>query len=340
LKHPERVTFFSEAGFERLPGNRLPLGSIEDRSSGDDLRIVCEVVGDVEPGLVAEAIRKAPGAALDVTVGLPSPLARLLRSWVSEYRDENLTESLDALQEALDAARREAAERRRQDEESRREGEERARRRRIPRARVFPTDLATSTLDLDSVAESARVALFYSGGDLIGTIGVARVEVHHPDSDTRGARSGSVGGVPFQVSWRQSSSSGTRITDRVTLSGTTADTQVRLAAALRPGPTGSFGYATVNGMLADQAVDVEVHAADGPGNGDAVKIEGTFAGSAVDLYADVLANYQQLAVVRGTCDGAVVHVDISRQRDAREVTGTYEGPTALLVILLVALLSF
>jgi hypothetical protein len=84
-------------------------------------------------------------------------------------------------------------------------------------------------------------------------------------------------------------------------------------------------------------------AADGGlGEHNAVAIEGTFADTAIELYADVASNRRLGGMVRATCGGRAVHVDIARQRrsDPLKLTGEYPGPVALLTIVISALLYF
>jgi hypothetical protein len=79
----------------------LPLADLHDLSTSGDCWLVCLPASGTPAEAVREQLLTVHGVTIYVPVGLPRPLPTMIRSWVRAHRDEDLTASLTALEDAL-----------------------------------------------------------------------------------------------------------------------------------------------------------------------------------------------------------------------------------------------
>lgn len=81
---------------------RLPLRNVMDLSSSrGGIRIACVPAPDADPEQVRDQVRDVYGVWIGVTIRLRKPLATIIRQWVARNRDEDITGSLAALDQAV-----------------------------------------------------------------------------------------------------------------------------------------------------------------------------------------------------------------------------------------------
>lgn len=83
---------------------RLPLRNVMDLStSRDGIQIGCLPALDADIEQVRSQVRDVYGVWVGVTVRLQRPLATTIRQWATRNRDEDIADSLDALEQAVAA---------------------------------------------------------------------------------------------------------------------------------------------------------------------------------------------------------------------------------------------
>ncbi len=100
-------------------------------------------------------------------------------------------------------------------------------------------------------------------------------------------------------------------------------------------------YATISGDIAAQPINACLETADGGiGNtGEKVWVEGVFADTAFSLFATIASGYR--ALFRGQVAGEPFQLDAKGVRaQTVRVSGSYQGPNALLAAIVVVLLHF
>jgi hypothetical protein len=82
----------------------LPIANVEiATSSPTETCIAVELKPATDPAQVGDKIAALEGITVEVTGQFPAPVARMLRTWVSRYRDENISASLAKLEQATSA---------------------------------------------------------------------------------------------------------------------------------------------------------------------------------------------------------------------------------------------
>ena len=84
----------------------LPIAEVEDRSTGSEVRIGVELKPGADPAAVRDRLASIYGITVEDTWAFPMPLARMMRSWATRYRDEDVAVSLDRLADAIRRDRR------------------------------------------------------------------------------------------------------------------------------------------------------------------------------------------------------------------------------------------
>ena len=72
-----------------------------DDQSAYEVRIPIRLRPGSDPGTVRDQIATIEGVSVEVSCAFPAPLASVLRSWVDRYRSEDITASLNELENAI-----------------------------------------------------------------------------------------------------------------------------------------------------------------------------------------------------------------------------------------------
>ena len=86
----------------------LPIGEIMDLTGREDYWFVCVPASGTSPEVLRERLLSVYGVTIYVSVGLPRPLATMIRTWVRTHQHEDLQASLAALEQAIAPAGRTA----------------------------------------------------------------------------------------------------------------------------------------------------------------------------------------------------------------------------------------
>lgn len=86
-------------GLARKPA--LPIAHVDDQSERGEVRILLSLRPGSDPAAVRDQLTSVDGISAETRCAYPGPLASLLRSWVDDHRSEDITASLNQLQEAI-----------------------------------------------------------------------------------------------------------------------------------------------------------------------------------------------------------------------------------------------
>jgi hypothetical protein len=79
----------------------LPIKYLEDLTTSDDYWFVCVPDAGIQPEMLRDQLLGVHGVTDYVSVGLPRPLATMIRTWTRTHQHEDLHASLTALENAL-----------------------------------------------------------------------------------------------------------------------------------------------------------------------------------------------------------------------------------------------
>jgi hypothetical protein len=189
----------------------------------------------------------------------------------------------------------------------------------------------------------ARVELTFERHRLLsGSVGgqPVRVELNVPSHNGRAA--GLIAGIPILASWV--SGDNYRIYPDVPadLTGSFAGQPVEIHASFHLEPGYFFDTGTVTGYIGGEALEATVGAA-GRRGARTVSADGTLGSTEFTISASVNGSLT-FGDIRGTVAGAPVHIDAARTRGPdggqTRLTGSYQGPLALLALTAGAFLHF
>ncbi|MHB1533459.1 MAG: hypothetical protein ACYC1D_02410 [Acidimicrobiales bacterium] len=207
----------------------------------------------------------------------------------------------------------------------------------------FPDD--TGTVQLTSVPTDAQVDLQYLDRErLEGFVGAAAVNLHLTLPHHAAHAVGTVGGAPLAAAWDVADNSTTHPGQSASLTARFSDQDLTLSGTFHLEPSFFFDHADLVGTFGDQAIEAHVEAIQGGyDTTNAVHVAGSFAGAELSLFA-AIAGDLTAAKVRGDVASTPVQLDATRLGEGADrgvqVTGRYEGPTALLLVMVAALLYF
>ena len=199
----------------------------------------------------------------------------------------------------------------------------------------------------DPDSASSRIDLTFERYRLLrGSVGgqPVRLELNVPTH--HGKAAGTIAGIPVSASWVNGNNY--RIYPDVPsdLTGSFAGQPVGLHANFHLEPGYFFDRGTVTGHIGAEALAASVEAAPGPigrGSSRTIAAEGTLGRTEFTIYA-AIDGPLTFGHMRGTVAGAPIRIDAQRTRGPdggqTRLTGSYQGPPALLALAVGALLQF
>jgi DNA gyrase/topoisomerase IV subunit A len=100
ISHANRSSW-ADSHPELHRATHLPIADAQDLSARGELRLQITLRPGADPETMRADLRGLEGVAVQVRAKFPAPLARMLRSWVDGYRDEDIATSLAALGSAI-----------------------------------------------------------------------------------------------------------------------------------------------------------------------------------------------------------------------------------------------
>ncbi len=204
----------------------------------------------------------------------------------------------------------------------------------------MPVQLASS-----SPATPASDLTFERSRLLSGSVGgqPVRLDLNVPTHD--GAAAGTFAAIPVAASWQNGDNY--RIYPDVApsdLEGSFAGQPAELHATFHLEPGYFFGQGTITGHIGAEDLHATAERASGGlGGTRTVAVDGTLGRTEFTIYATIdgpLTSGQ----IRGTVAGSPIRIDAARTRDPHggqtRLTGSYQGPPALLALATGALLHF
>jgi hypothetical protein len=208
-------------------------------------------------------------------------------------------------------------------------------------ARQFPADADPADV---IIPDHARVDLTFERSRLLsGSVGGQPVRLdlnvtHH------GAAAGTIAGIPVSATWENGDNY--RIYPDVPsdLKGSFAGQPVELHATFHLEPGYFFDHGTITGHIGADALDATVESASGGlGSTRTVAVDGTVGSIEFTIYA-AIDGPLTFGQIRGTVAGTSIRIDAARTRppdgEKTRLTGSYQGPPALLALAAGALLHF
>ena len=207
--------------------------------------------------------------------------------------------------------------------------------------RRFPAD----TDPVGVIAKHARVDLIFERSRLLtGSVGgqPVRLDLNVPTHD--GAAAGTIAGMPTSATWKTGSNYYIYPDVPSDLTGSFAGQPVELHARFHLEPGYLFHHGTITGHIGAEDLDATVEAASGGfGSSSTVAVDGTLGSTEFSIYAAV-GGSPTSAKIRGTVAGNSIRIDAAQTGQAEgeqtRLTGSYQGPPALLALAAGALLHF
>lgn len=207
--------------------------------------------------------------------------------------------------------------------------------------RQFPADAGPAAV----IPGHARVDLIFERSRLLsGSVGgqPVRLDLNVPTHD--GAAAGTIAGIPVSATWENQDNYHVYPDVSADLTGSFAGQSAELHATFHLEPRYFFDYGMITGRIgaADLKATVE-RVSGGLGSTSTVAVEGMLGSTAFTIYAAIdgpLTSGQ----IRGTVAGSPIRLDAARTRhpdgDMTRLTGSYQGPPAVLALTAGALLHF
>ena len=207
--------------------------------------------------------------------------------------------------------------------------------------RWFPAD----TDPVGAIPDHARVDLIFERSRLLtGSVGgqPVRLDLNEPTHD--GAAAGTIAGIPASATWKTGSNYYIYPDVPSDLTGSFAGQPVELHASFHLEPDYFFHHGTITGHIgAEDLHATAVIASGGFGSSSTVAVDGTLGSTEYAIYAAIDGPLTS-AKIRGTVAGNSIRIDAARTRQAEgeqtRLTGSYQGPPALLALAAGALLHF
>ena len=199
----------------------------------------------------------------------------------------------------------------------------------------------------DPGAASARIDLTFERYRLLsGSVGgqPVRLELNTPTHNGRAA--GTIAGIPVSATWVNGDNHHIYPDVPSDLTGSFDGQPVELHASFHLEPGYFFDRGTITGRIGAEALEASVEAAEAPegmGGSPAIAAEGTLGSTEFTIYATIDGPLTS-GHIRGTVAGAPIRIDAARTRGPdggqTRLTGSYQGPPALLALAAGAFLHF
>jgi hypothetical protein len=209
-------------------------------------------------------------------------------------------------------------------------------------AREFPADIAPAS----AIPGHARVDLTYERSrQLTGSVGGLPVRLDLNVPAHKGAAAGTIAGIPVSAAWENGDNYYIYPDVPADLEWSFAGQPVELHATFHLEPGYFFDRGTVAGHVGAEALDatIEAAASGGLSGTPTVAADGTLGAAAFTIYATINGP-RTSGKIRGTVACAPVRIDAARTRHpggvTTRLTGSYQGPPALLALTAGAFLHF
>ena len=210
-----------------------------------------------------------------------------------------------------------------------------------PPTRHFPADTEPDGV----IPDHARVDLIFERWRLLsGSVGgqPVRVELNVPTHD--GTAAGTIAGIPASATWKNGDNYYIYPDVPSDLTGSFAGQPVELHATFHLEPGYFFDQGKITGYIGAELLDATVETASGGlGSTKTVAIDGTLGSTEFTIYAAIDGSLTS-GRIRGTVAGNSIRIDAARtrqpDREQTRLTGSYQGPPALLALAAGALLHF
>ena len=194
---------------------------------------------------------------------------------------------------------------------------------------------------------SARIDLTFEHYRLLsGSVGgqPVRLELNLPTHHGRAA--GTIAGTPVSATWVNGDNYRIHPDVPCDLTGSFAGQPVELHASFHLEPGYFFDHGTITGHIGAEALDASVEAVAAPGGvggTGTIAADGTLGSTEFTIYASIDGPLT-FGHIRGTVAGAPIRIDAARTHGPdggrTRLTGSYQGPPALLALTAGALLHF
>jgi hypothetical protein len=153
-----------------------------------------------------------------------------------------------------------------------------------------------------------------------------------------------IAGIPASATWNNGNNYYIYPDVPSDLTGSFAGQPVELHARFHLEPGYFFHLGTITGHIGAEDLDATVETASGGlGSTSTVAVEGTLGSTEYTIYAAIDGSLTS-AKIRGTVGGNSIRIDAARTRQAEgeqtRLTGSYQGPPALVALAAGALLHF
>lgn len=210
-----------------------------------------------------------------------------------------------------------------------------------PPNRQFPADRDPAGV----IPDYARIDLTFERSRLLsGSVGGQPVRLDLNVPTHNGAATGTIAGIPASAAWKNGDNY--RIYPDVpsNLTGSFAGQPVELHATFHLEPGYFFHHGMITGHIGTEALDATVETVSGGfGSTSTVAVDGTLGSTEYTIYAAINGPLTA-GQIRGTVAGNPIRIDAARTRqpdgERTRLTGSYQGPPALLALVAGALLHF
>lgn len=207
--------------------------------------------------------------------------------------------------------------------------------------RQFPADT-----DPDSVIpDHARVDLMFERSRLLtGSVGGQPVRLDLNVPTHNGATAGTIAGIPASATWQNGNNYYIHPDVPSDLTGSFAGQPVEIHATFHLEPGYFFDHGMITGHIGAEDLHATVQTASGGlGSTSTVAVDGTLGSTEFTIYAAIDGSHSR-GQIRGTVAGNPIRITAARTRqpegEQTRLTGSYQGPTALLALAAGALLHF
>jgi hypothetical protein len=213
--------------------------------------------------------------------------------------------------------------------------------RRKPPTRQFPADTDPAGV----IPDHARVDLIFERSRLLsGSVGGQPVRLDLNVPTHNGTAAGTIAGIPASATWKNGDNYYIHPDVPSDLTGSFAGQPAELHATFHLEPGYFFGHGTITGHIGADDLHATVETASGGlGSTSTVAVDGTLGSTEFTIYAAIDGSLT-CGQIRGTVAGNAIRIDAARtrqpEREQTRLTGSYQGPPALLALAAGALLHF
>jgi hypothetical protein len=219
---------------------------------------------------------------------------------------------------------------------------------RLPRERPKPTrQFPDDTGPAGVIPGHASVDLTFERSRLLsGSVGGQPVRLELNVPTLNGVAAGTIARVPVSATWVTGNNYYVYPDVPSDLSGSFAGQPAELHATFHLEPDYFFDHGTITGHIGTEGLAATVEAAAAPGgmsSSRTVAVDGTLGSTEFTIYATIDGPLKS-GKLRGTVAGIPIRIDAARTRRPNgtqtRLTGSYQGPMALLALTAGALLHF